>query len=739
MSTKWTLRRVSLRDFAGFRGEQSFDFRNGVQVVHAPNHTGKTTLAMGILWGVAGVVPELPRLDRTSFRLTNRHAGRDATPRVTVELVAGDGRTLVIRRPYANGRRARSIVEVEIDGRTHHGDAAEAVIAAALGVRSASLEGTGIVLQDHRLRIVTRTADLNEVISDVLGLTTVARLVPALNDRKNEANRIARETATFLAGSDPVKRWLEKNEELEARYWALREKGVAAGFAEEALDDAAGLLRAEIEGHAAEIGAQAPDAKLPPARALRALTEALSELRARSEVVTRLAALEERASTLEARTTEIVARIHAWKALDRKIADGGVLDRSSLEARRDAGALRLEENRRRRKEIHDQQGVVSAALGYLKAHDHAKDCPVCGGGIRRDALMAKLGETLGRKLRDELESLESSDREAEEARKGAEAGLEQLERLRSDVQDELARTTDRLEACCALGIGSAVPAALPANDDLVASAAAREKRIGSLSAVAAALRDAVAAARVEQETAREARRKEEERRFRPIEQRIARLRDDLCPVVDAASELELHGRRRDAARDRKEGLEELAAAAASLRDGLAAIRGALSEVEQARADEAIRSCREFSSRFFARVAENPDYTGLEIQTTVARDRLRYALRATSLSSPDLEDAAGHVLSEGDLSAAAMAFLVGLARSSSGGVGFLVIDDPAQGMDSTLRGNLARELAAIGETQQIVVLTHQRDFAKALENAGASRMDLGRWKGGRLEPGAEPSE
>jgi ABC-type uncharacterized transport system ATPase subunit len=91
-----------------------------------------------------------------------------------------------------------------------------------------------------------------------------------------------------------------------------------------------------------------------------------------------------------------------------------------------------------------------------------------------------------------------------------------------------------------------------------------------------------------------------------------------------------------------------------------------------------------------------------------------------------------VLSEGDLSSAGMALILGLTAGQSHRMGFLMLDDPAQGMDDTLQANLAAALARLDHKKQVIILTHQRSFAEALKRAGAAHRKFGGWKLGKIQ-------
>jgi DNA repair exonuclease SbcCD ATPase subunit len=77
----WQLQKVQVRNLLGFQGLKERHFQPRIQVIEAPNHTGKTSLTMALLWGLTGIIPELPRINRHSFRLSNKHAGTDLCDR----------------------------------------------------------------------------------------------------------------------------------------------------------------------------------------------------------------------------------------------------------------------------------------------------------------------------------------------------------------------------------------------------------------------------------------------------------------------------------------------------------------------------------------------------------------------------------------------------------------------------------------------------------------------------------
>lgn len=76
--SSWNLISVNLTNFLGFLGSKEISFNNGLQVIHADNHAGKTSLAIGILWGMTGELPSIGRITGNQFQLKHKLAAEAA-------------------------------------------------------------------------------------------------------------------------------------------------------------------------------------------------------------------------------------------------------------------------------------------------------------------------------------------------------------------------------------------------------------------------------------------------------------------------------------------------------------------------------------------------------------------------------------------------------------------------------------------------------------------------------------
>ena len=732
-AARWTLVSIKLHDFLGFQGEHTFEFGPGLQVLEASNHTGKSSLAMGLLWGLTGQIPALARLNRQSYRLSNKHAGENAKTGVVITLQGADGRRMEIRRPYAGRTRgAEDGVAVTLGDEELAGEDANARILEELGVSESSLEGCGVVLQDLRLKLITgKDSEIGEVINDMLGLEALSEVVPVLEAQSTEAEQLKKQIESFVKGGDPLQRWMEDGVRIAGEIMERENRALARGFDPLSLEDPEKLVPAELAAVAATLEADPPGEGAAASVEVERLRKHLSRLRKASP-------LAEQLSTLAAVRPPLAAAAKSARKLGGKWADHD--QAMTEEARRgdvDLEALSrtvaecdtaLIANKTVAEEKQGVQELLTVAYDHLLRHPATDTCPLCESKIAGAKLGASVRSRLDAKLVAELEALAGEEAALKSKKKKAEKRRSEVQELtgtHTRLTQETQAERDRLSE-----LGEKV--AWSADDKaLFADVAARASLMTAIENTATALDARVDKLREQEASLQEQIKAQEESQFQPLEERLNGVRDELVPLLEAVRALEGHGKLRKQAEQRSTELEKIQFEARDMAGRLKKIAGAVSDVESDRATAAIRTRLPAVSEFFAKVVGNPDFTGLHIETNVTRNKVTYSLRATSSKMAALGDVVGHALSEGDMSAAGMALLLGLASGDSHRLGFLLLDDPAQGMDPTLQRNFARELAQLPSRPQVIILTHQPDFAEALAGFGADRRVLGRWEGGRL--------
>ena len=732
LATCWRLVRVEITDLLGFQGAKEFNFKPGLQVLEASNHTGKTSLTLSLLWGMTGVIPNLSRINKKSFRLTNKHAGENAKPSVSIWLKHDDGKCLHIHRLYNSRPDPDKDLTVELEDQTAGGEPAQGLIFSELGVKAESLEGCGVVLQDHRLGLITgKESDISDVINDMLGLYTLSQLVPVLEEGKDQAVALEKEIKNHLMDADPLQKWEERNIQLAEEFRQLENKAVAAGFSPETLENPQASALAQLAEVAQVLGAAPSTPGTEIVDEVGRLRATLAAARKSGNVSGELAALQVQKNQAKQRkdaAQELSADWgdHAVK-LQAKSAEGE-MNAQTLTAAVVAADEKLTANANRRSQLQEENSFLTASYNHLLKHLDEKNCPLCQQSVEPTNLRVQVKNRIEGKIAAELEALVKNDEQTKEQKKTAEKRLSLVKALRKEHDDLVKRLHPFADP---VNMKGAEPLPAVEGEKLFLEAGARSALAAHLDKMVVQLTALTAKATADLEAKQAACAQQETDIYQPAETKINRVSELLAPIIAAAGKIEAHGKKRETAEKKQTELKDLQDEAAALAGQLKRVNGALAEHEQKAASAAVKAQLPQISKMFHKIAGNPDYDALDIQTNVNRDRVAYKIQATSSLMGNLNDAVGHVLSEGDLSSASMALLLGLAAGRSHHLGFLVLDDPAQGMDETLQANLAGALAGLGVGKQVIILTHQRGFAEALKTAGAAHDKLPGWKLGRL--------
>lgn len=730
MST-WYLHKVQIRNLLGFRDLREWAFDSGLHVMEAPNHTGKTSFTLALLWAITGEVPGLPRINKTSFRLFNKHAGKDAEQLCRIELKSRDDRSFIITRYNSPG--ADKVLTVELDGVAIDERQAQEIILDELKLKPASIQGCGVVLQDYRLGFITgKEADISDVINDMLGLKLLSELSPLLKEREKEAKALCKEINAYLTAADPLARWTERDGELHRNLEKREGAAADAGFEPARLENPAETAENELRAAAGILQVPVPEEAQSASALAGHLRGKLAELRQASPYHQPLAEAEARLGQIKRWETEAGKCRDRYSEISRETAAAegqGVVDTAALADAVEGLERELQQNRKRRRDMESEQGLLTSAYSYMMDHAEARECPVCGSDTPAQAVVARLKDQLDEKLIADLAAVAEEEKKLGERKKLAGERLSSVRELKGRHEAVCGQIEDLRNGMVSEPFGWS-EAAEP--DAVFPSATARDVLRDRLQNAIAGLATAREAAEKEFNRIRNLHLQQEQQIFQPAEKQINRVNDIIIPLIEAVAAIEGHGALRDNANSRKTELEGLRDRAQTLAENLQQFSKALARHEQSTADAAVNSRLPLISAFFRDVAGNPDYDGLKISAAVIRDKVTYKISATSSSVGNLEDAVGHVLSEGDLSAAGIAMLMGLASGDANGLGFLILDDPAQGMDETLQGNLARRLAGGKQPEQIIILTHQSAFESALKAAGASGSKMHSWKSGKVE-------
>ncbi|MEX5636500.1 AAA family ATPase [Parafrankia sp. FMc2] len=166
---------------------------------------------------------------------------------------------------------------------------------------------------------------------------------------------------------------------------------------------------------------------------------------------------------------------------------------------------------------------------------------------------------------------------------------------------------------------------------------------------------------------------------------------------------------------------------ADVRRALEWFRGAAQELR----DERIRPFAEQSAGIWSLLRQESNVDLGPVRLTGSANQRRVDLDVTV---DGVDSTALGVMSQGELHALGLALFLPRATSEASPFRFLVIDDPVQSMDPAKVDGLARVLAQVAETRQVVVFTHDDRLADAVRRMRlpATVLDLVRREGSRVE-------
>jgi predicted ATPase len=416
--------------------------------------------------------------------------------------------------------------------------------------------------------------------------------------------------------------------------------------------------------------------------------------------------LQRRLAPVATRLGELGSRRERWtKAL--ALRDGAREARAALVARRgerevlegERSSIRDELARlgREKKAVDALRSLLSDSLAVLGPQP-PRDCPVCEQRLPPALdLPGRLRIRVGAVTSRELEELEAKERAGQARVAEVEKALAEHLRLEAELeraQQELER--QRVAAVEALGgAGIAEGKVAPRLAEVVAE----------LEREAAAIRSGLEAMEGE---------------LGAIALRERSLTTALLAVIRKREELERHELAAKALAAAHARDEERAQAMAARARQLEAIRRALLEAKQGLAGDSLAKAGPRAQELYRALVRHPLFDALAIQATPKANKVDYAFQVSRAGAAGSAREARLVLSDGQLTATALALFFGLAESSAHGLDLLYVDDPTQNLDLRSKEAMAKVVTRLAETRQVVVSTQDEDFVSFLDAAGFCR-------------------
>jgi DNA repair exonuclease SbcCD ATPase subunit len=694
---RWRLASITVRQFRGVAKERRFEFNGRPGLLHGNNGVGKSTVALALQWTLFGRFPDgvLPNTAYDRFLSPIQAKGKQYSG----EVVLSRGREkLVVSRDGESKE-----FKLQLGDTSWAGPEAEERRDALLGLDMDSFVRV-VLLQQSRIRalLLDDPKERNKALDRLLGMDAVEHLLEVIKPREyTKAADAWREQ--ILSGRQ---RFEERERLLAEQLEGAQQRARNLKFLNKDLNPTGLRTRyAELGGDLVALGRKYGLAltDLPPCAGpaqigavSRAFQKGLQSIRVNSELKQRLSPVEASMATLaelrEGWSERLTRRDAARAVLEKLVAAHGE-EKGVLEGRVELEG-KLKDLQRQLKAANALRELLVDALAFVE-RGRPGACPVCEQPLpERLDLASRLEKRTDSLASEDIARLQATREKAETRLAQLSEALDRFKEGRADLdacQKELER--QRQKAVDATGgTGIAENKVATRLDEALAKREEQRKQLGA--GIAAMEQDLEA-----------------------IDLRERALREGLVPVVEKRDELARHEEDGKKAKALHERDEARARRMESLAAQLEAIRKALLDAKQELAAESLRKAGPRAQELYGKLVRHPVFDTLEIQTTPKASKVDYTFTVSAKGSSATSRDARLVLSDGQLTATAVALFFGLAESTGHELDLLYVDDPTQNLDLPSKEAMARAIAELSRRRQLIVSTQDEDFVSFLETAG----------------------
>lgn len=692
----WRLSSATLTDFRGVSGTQTYKFDSQPGLVWGPNGVGKSTLSLGIEWTLFGRFPSgVLGAPKDAFMSP---VGGTSKAYIGVVNLAWDDKILTVTR-----RATGNELEVTVGAKHHKGDEAQAMIEAELGL-DADTFVRSVLLQQSRIRglLLDEPKDRAKALDRLLGLDAAEAFLTLLKPKEIiKAAEAWRETikeseSSYISKEELLKERFEQAEK-ELRTHKFMDKDRSIDGLRRLYEQLDRDLRAIAKKHEVDLQ-DLPVADSPAAarQTSREVERRAAKIRTGTKLHKELAPLinriSDRQAELESWRKAVASRDRAQKVVAALVEKS--LDDKSLAKRQTALKEKRMVDAKRLQTLDALRDLLVQASDFFKANN-VKTCPVCEQEISRPADVLK-------SLTSRAESLST--------------------KVVRDAEDTVARVEAELQK-----VGDAREAAKEADNELAVRAKALEvlrKRVANAlgkqmlieKKVDAELTRAVASLEIERNKLQSGTKIVEDD-LQAILDRDRAIRDGLLPFIDAREELRKLEDERKKAKAGHAQLNSKAEAMDDLATKVESIRKAVLAAKEEIAGGALKRASNKTQELYKKMVQHPLFDCLAIRANLKAAKVDYAFEVSSSEHSKSEREARLVLSDGQLTAAALGLFYALAESTVHGLDVLYVDDPTQNLDHSHKEAMAMVIADLATRKQVILATQDEDFVSLLRDAG----------------------
>jgi len=693
---RWRLASIAVNDFRGVLGSQLYEFKSRPTIIWGNNGVGKSTVALALEWTLFGVFAS-NALGAPKDAFMSPVGGGSKEWKGEVVFARGKDR-LVVRRDAGT-----DTFTVECGGKKKSGEKAQAFLEEELGLDMDTFV-RAVLLQQSKIRglLLDDVKDRNKALDRLLGMDAAEAMLEAIKPKpfKDAAKTWREDIQATEAHYVSQAALLEKrfnDTQKEAREHKFLGKDLSgAGLA---------LLYTELGRDLAKIagkyGADAPqlsvaDTVLAAKKVSAALAKAVNQIRLGAEVHKKLAPIEKRLASFEEATEQwmelIELRDKAQEEFDAIVKKHG--DAKTIGTRRTA----LEKELLRLQEQLNSASELRALLGQARVYfesDVVEACPVCEQGIAQPKKVLQ-------SLRDRIDGLTTKGvRDIEKAlgkAKAEHADLCEMEKklqvaqtALSDAQKEV--EVERKRIMKILDIDGVVEKRVSA--ELTKAIAELKKQQNDLSKGVETM----------------------EKDLDSITDRDREIRDSLVPFLDAREAVDAHEREWKKAKKEYGDAEKKASELDDLVTQVESIRKAVLAAKDEIASDTLGRAGPRAQKLYEKLVKHPLFDRLDVKTALKANKVDYSFEVSSSVIGKSAREARLVLSDGQMTAAALALFYSLAESGQHELDLLYVDDPTQNLDHARKEAMAKVVVDLASRKQIVVSTQDEDFVVLLRDAG----------------------
>jgi len=543
-------------------------------------------------------------------------------------------------------------------------------------------------------------SERRKAMDKLLGLDAVAEIASELKakrftDRADALLDTGREGIIRLEGEERNLVTLREEAQERARKHGFQSRHFTLSGLRKEFEDISAAVVQIADSFGVTLGALPSCAAVEDgSRVCKAMREAIAKIRLEADVRRKLAEFDGEIATL-------TALVERWREIYKLNEQAGQVlcdheaaagSHDALERKAKELADRFEQTEKDLRSADALKALLNEAWDYIEASS-SKECPVCerplqAGGI--DAIRER-----ARKLSDEttraLESAKTSAGEAVDAH-------ENLKRVRSRLVEECSEQKRRLdrargEVLTALGGTGVADAKMAVRLDEALASKLSDR--GKLAAGANALEEEIG----------------------KVETRTNAISEELLPVLDLSERL---ARVEDARKKASKGggaAERKAERLRTLAEHVKELKQVLLDAKDEHANTLLDAAGPRAQELYSVLVDHPFFDTLRIETEELRGSVDYCYRVANGAVTKGAAEARLVLSDGQMTAAALALFYALAESACHSFDLLFIDDPTQNLDDKRKEAMARAIVQIAKLKQVVISTHDEDFEAKLEDAG----------------------